>query len=528
MTEWLPPEHPVFFVIEVIKDLAPDLKAFHRRKALGGSGRAMYDPMMLVTLLVYASWQGVRSSRQIESRCHTDVAFRIICAQDPPDHTTISRFRKVTAAAFTDLFAEVLLLCAREGMGRFGKVAIDGTKIAANASASANTTLARLRTVARAEVEAGLAADADADSDVDAPPPPGLRDRSGRRQRLARVRAELEVEQAELDRAAAQREQAAAEYTAAIAGGAARPGQRPARTDAVEVAKARYEAARARQQAAIDAYQQERDRPLTERTRTHLGTPPKPVEEAAPVRRARRNLQQAQAATTPADPSAHTPSLDTTAPTGSQPAAEPVTPKQAKRNLTDPDSRLMPTKDGWIQGYNAQAAVTEDHLIVGVGLTNNPADTTQAIPMMQAAQATAEAIAADTGRDDTTIGTALFDAGYNSHDNLTAPGPDRLIATGKRRDQERDAATNPTTGPPPEHATPRQVMQHRLRTPEGIRTYRKRGAIVEPVFGHLKDITKLRRFLTRGITSATGELHLAAATLNLFRLYNTMTKAATA
>ena len=115
MAEWLPVEHPVWFVIEVIRDLAPELKGFHSRSVLGGIGRAAYDPTMLVTLLVYAMWQGVRSSRQIEARCHTDVAFRIVCAQDPPDHSTIARFRQANAARFADLFTQVLLLCARSG-----------------------------------------------------------------------------------------------------------------------------------------------------------------------------------------------------------------------------------------------------------------------------------------------------------------------------------------------------------------------------------------------------------------------------
>src|SRR5262245_58753974 len=189
MSEWLPVEHPVWFVIEVIKDMATELKGFHARAVLGGIGRAAYDPTMLVTLLVYAMWQGVRSSRQIEARCHTDVAFRIVCAQDPPDHSTIARFRQANAARFADLFTQVLLLCARSGMGRFGKVAIDGTKISSNASMAANVSLDRIRAIAQAEVDSGLAADADDDVDDDASPPTALRDRTKRRERIERVRA---------------------------------------------------------------------------------------------------------------------------------------------------------------------------------------------------------------------------------------------------------------------------------------------------------------------------------------------------
>ena len=199
-------------------------------------------------------------------------------------------------------------------------------------------------------------------------------------------------------------------------------------------------------------------------------------------------------------------------------SATPKKAKQAKRNLTDPDSHLMPTRNGWLQGYNVQASVTDDHLVVAVMVGNNPSDTPQAVPMMNATQAAADAIAEHTGTQ-TTIGETLFDAGYDSEDNAAAPGPPRLIANSKRRHHERAAKTNPASGAPPARATPRQAMHHRLRTPEGIATYRRRGAIVEPIFGHLKDILGLRRFLTRGLPNVTGEANLAFATLNLRRLF---------
>jgi transposase len=277
MAEWLPVEHPVWFVIEVIKDLAPELKGFHARSVLGGTGRAAYDPMMLVTLLVYAMWQGVRSSRQIEARCHSDVAFRIVCAQDPPDHSTIARFRRVNAARFADLFTQVLLLCARSGMGRFGKVAIDGTKVAGNAAAAANVTLDRVRAIAHAEIDAGLAADADEDADDDVAPPPPLRDPSKRRERIARVRAELEDEQARLEEADAAAAARAEQYLAGVAAGTAGRGGRPSRVDRVRLARARLERERAAQQRRIDEDEAERARPLQERTR-NLGRRPIPVE----------------------------------------------------------------------------------------------------------------------------------------------------------------------------------------------------------------------------------------------------------
>src|ERR1043165_9666644 len=103
-------------------------------------------------------WRGVRSSRQIEARCHTDVAFRIACAQDPPDHSTIARFRQRNAERMEDLFTAVLLVCAQAGMGRFGKVAIDGMKVKANASKDSNVTLEHVRKLAGAGGGGGVAA----------------------------------------------------------------------------------------------------------------------------------------------------------------------------------------------------------------------------------------------------------------------------------------------------------------------------------------------------------------------------------
>jgi hypothetical protein len=282
----------------------------------------------------------------------------------------------------------------------------------------------------------------------------------------------------------------------------------------VQVARARLDRERARQQKKIDEYEAERAKPLQERSRAHLGTPPSPVDRAPRVRRAAEALARAERA-------ARATEHDQTG-TGSKAKADKEsgtsTPKQAKRNVTDCDSRLMPTRNGWLQGYNVQASVTEDHLVVAVAVGNNPSDTGQALPMMQATQHAADVIAEQTGAD-TTIGDALMDAGYDSEDNAAAPGPSRLIANSKLHNQERNAKTKPANGPPPADATPRQAMDHRLRTPEGIATYRRRGAIVEPLFGHLKEILGLRRFLTRGLTNVTGETNLAFATLNLRRLH---------
>ena len=186
-------------------------------------------------------------------------------------------------------------------------------------------------------------------------------------------------------------------------------------------------------------------------------------------------------------------------------------------NTTDPQSRIMPTRRGFLQGYNAQVAVTGDQLIVAVQVGQATNDQASFTPMMRAAVDAAARMHAVTGNDDHVVGTVLADAGYNSDANLTAEGPDRLIAVGKGRDHDRAAAENPAHGSPPADATPRQANAHRLRTVEGHDLYKRRGATVEPGIGNLKKI--IDRFSRRGLDNVTSELHLAATAFNLKKIH---------
>lgn len=149
MREWIL-DDPVWLVIEIIEQHL-DTSAFHAGRRVGGVGRAGYDPDVLLTLLVWAWMQGVFSSRRIERLCGRDLSFRVICAGDVPDHVTIARFRQGFAEAVQQLFAEVLVLCRRLGLGQVGMVALDGTKIAAPASPDVNRTEEGLRKAAQAE-----------------------------------------------------------------------------------------------------------------------------------------------------------------------------------------------------------------------------------------------------------------------------------------------------------------------------------------------------------------------------------------
>jgi transposase len=161
VADWLPEGHLARFVIELVDQL--DLSAIYGAYRVDGSGRAAHDPAMMVALVLYNYAVGVRSSRVIERRCVEDVPCRVIAANRAPDHATIARFRARHQAALSGLFAQVLLLCRDAGMVSVGVVAVDSTKLAADASVEANRTLEGLR--AEAERIFAEAAEIDARED---------------------------------------------------------------------------------------------------------------------------------------------------------------------------------------------------------------------------------------------------------------------------------------------------------------------------------------------------------------------------
>ncbi|HET8537815.1 MAG TPA: transposase [Solirubrobacteraceae bacterium] len=486
MAEWLPADHLAWFVIAVVDEL--DMSAFKARRKLGGAGRAAFDPRMLLALLVYAYACGQRSSRQIERLCATDVAFRVICAQDVPDHATIARFRAEHRAGVEELFTQVLVLCARAGLARLGVVAVDGTKIAANASIAADRSRAWLRGQAAAMLEEAERVDAEEDALFGSARGDELPEQfADPRTRKARIKAALErLREAD----AAEDAQAEAEMACWSA-----------RLDAAAAALAKAEAAA---QGRLDIHRRKAADAAAGVGRKPQGKLPVPVEGHCRVRAARGRLARVVAERE----QARLRLLE----------ARAAREQDTKVNLTDADSRRMPTKKGWIHGYNAQLAVSDDQIILAAALTQQPSDVQAFIPMTRAAEAAVRALGEATGAE-LAIGVVLADAGYLSAANLTAPGPDRLIALGKNRQLQADARDRPAAGPPPPGADPLTAMGHRLRTPEGIATYKRRAATVEPVNGHLKDRIGLRRFSLRGKEKAQTELTLAAAVANLLKLH---------
>ena len=158
--EWLPENHLAWFVIDAVEGM--DLAAFYAAYRHDGHGRPAYEPTMMVALLLYAYARGIRSSRAIERACEEDVAYRVIAAQQRPDHATIARFVERHEDALAGLFAAVLGLCAQAGLARVGVVAIDGTKVLANASRDANVDYEQIAREIVAEAQAVDAAEDEA------------------------------------------------------------------------------------------------------------------------------------------------------------------------------------------------------------------------------------------------------------------------------------------------------------------------------------------------------------------------------
>jgi transposase len=510
MREWLGEDHPVWLVIRVVEEHL-DTSAFHARRKTGGAGTAGYDPDMLVTVLVWAYAHEVRSSREIERLCRTDVAFRVICAGNLPDHSTVARFRAEFPEAVAGFFAQVLGLCARLGMGRLGVVALDGMKIAASASKAANRTEDTLVKLAREAVAAHAAADAAGDELSG----PGRRgdevpeDAWSPRRRDERIRAALAGLEAERKAAQAAQEARAEAYR--VRRRARERAGCPPASVAVEMAGENLARVRAMQQARIDDWQARNAASLAATGHPLRGCPPVPADRHCRVKEAEAKL----AATRAREAEAQRKAAEREA---ARKGPGPV------RNITDPDSRLMPVRGGgFIQGYNTQNMTSGDKLIIATELTDEQADSGWFEPMLARARDAAALIAAhhpDGSSPDDGIDLVLADAGYCSEPNLTCPGPDRLIATGKGRDLEH-AARDPDSDGPGWGGPAIQAMRERLKTPDGIAACRHRGHIAETPHGHIKHNMGLRQLSMRGKAKAAAEWTFAAAVHNLFKALTT-------
>src|SRR5687767_6191894 len=205
LEDWLPERHLARFVGDLVKNL--DLSEFYRSyQEKDGRGQAAYHPMMMVRLLLYGYCIGVCSSRQIEKGTYEDVAIRYLSGDQHPDHSVINEFRKRHREALAGLFIQALQLCQKAGMVKLGHVAIDGTKLQANASKHKAMSYERLEEKEKqlkAEVEKLLAQAAETDAAEDAlygqgkrgdELPAELARRESRLKKIAEAKAALEQE----------------------------------------------------------------------------------------------------------------------------------------------------------------------------------------------------------------------------------------------------------------------------------------------------------------------------------------------
>ena len=435
--DWLPEKHLARFIADVVEEL--DLGPVYRSYAGDGRGLSAYQPSMMVRLLLYGYCSGVVSSRKMERATHEDVPFRYLSADTHPDHDTISAFRKRHLEALAGLFVQALRLCQKAGLVKLGHVAIDGTKIKANASKHKAMSYDRMN-----ETEQRLRKEVD--------------------ELLRSAAAADEAEDAQYGKG-----KAGDELPEELA-------RRESRLKKIRAAKAELE-----QEAKEKAEKQRAE---------------------AEARIAERREQEAQTGKRAGGRDPKVPDPE-----------QAVPEAKAQRNFTDPESRIMvdgANKGAFIQAYNAQAAVdSQSQVIVAAEITQQANDSGQLVPML-------EQVKANTGRKPEAVSA---DAGYWSEDNICnehVAGIELYIATGRQKHGEK---VEPTSGPPPEDASVKQVMQHKLRTEAGHSVYKMRKAIVEPVFGHIKERRGFRRFSFRGVTKVSFEWKLICLTGNLLKLF---------
>jgi transposase len=437
-------DHLARFVLSLVRD---DIDLAAISGSYGSErGQPPFDPVMMTALLLYSYCCGIYASRRIAKACRERVDFMSIVAFDAPDFRTVSEFRKRHLKALGALFTQILHLCETAGLVKLGHVALDGTKIKANASKHKAMSYERMEKRAaelEAEVARWLAVAEASDAEEDElrgadktgeEMPDWIADKKRRAERIRKAKAELEAE-----------------------------------------ARA---AAEAKLQAAAEAQQQ----------REAEGRK-KPGRQAAPP-------------STMPDP-------------------------KAQKNFTDPESRIMKSKDGFVQAYNAQIAVDSTaQIIVAQDVTQSAVDSSQLVPMIDAAK--------------TNLGRypeqASADAGYCSEANLEAlenRNIDGYVATSRARDavdgkggddDDAPGAPNPVSGSKPQAEPPAaaptrvEAMRAKLKAGGHASPYRLRKQLPEPVFGQIKQARGFRQFLLRGFNNIRAEWAIVCTAHNLLKL----------
>jgi len=418
LRQWLQDDHLALYVSDVVEAL--DLSEFIKSYEEGDTrGRPPYHPALMVKLLVYGYSTGRMSSRKLEQATYDDVAFRVLCCNQHPDHDSIAAFRKRHLAALGQLFVQVLQLCQRAGLVKLGHVAVDSTKIKANAAKSESLRYGSLEaTTAALETE------------------------------VIRLLSEAQRLDDEED----------AVYGLGHRGNELPSELRRRETRLAKIRELKAEMEREAQQAAKQEQQQ------------------KASGEPKNYRRRRWSKNE---------------------------KGDVVPKDKTRRNLTDPESRLMmdTTTNSYQQAYSTQIAVdAEAQIIVATRVTPAPNDQEQLVPTVLEVKKNLGQLPA----------TVSADAGYFSSAVVTAE---------VLRDIDLYVPPNePEPSVMPEDASVRAQMWQKLMSPPGRELYNRRGTIVEPVFAYIKHIRRFRQFMLRGLAQVEGEWLLICLTHNLMKL----------
>jgi transposase len=434
--DFVPTGHPAHLVRELVRaelDLAAIFEPYEREDR----GQPPYHPAMMVALLLYAYTQGVYASRKIARACEERLDVMAVTGMQRPDFRTISDFRKRHLEALTGLFVQVLRLCRKAGLVKLGHVALDGTKLAANASKHKAMSYGRM-----ARAEAALAAE---------------------------VAGWL---------ARAEREDAADD---AAHGPEKRGDELP---DWVKDKQARLEHIRAAK-AALEAEARADPPPEDAEPGPSSGMSDRGRPRRLPARVGERGPNPALSGQSDGAP-----------------------PARAQRNFTDPDSRVLKTRDGFVQGYNGQLAVdTAQQIIVAQRLTTNGSDQAGLVPLLEATQAAL-------GRTPREVSA---DAGFCREANL-AVLEERKIRGYLAPGRAAHGAPDPSGRRPIKPDSRLAKMAAKLQRAGRRSRYRLRKQTVEPVLGQIKHARGFRQFLLRGFIKVQAEWALVCTVHNLVKL----------
>jgi transposase len=490
--DWLPQGHLAWFVLDAVSGM--DLCEFYGAYREDGVGRRAYDPAMMVALLLYAYARGTRSARKIERACEEDVAFKTIAMLETPDHATIARFVERHEAALAGLFGQVLGLCAEAGLVRPGVVAIDGTRMAGNASRESTCGFEEIAREILAEAKAIDEAEDELYGDQRGDElPEQLRTREGRAEFFRQAREQRAREEAD-DR------------------------ERDASTSAPEPVADReveyeFDAERIVERTqGREGWSREARRQLEQRRWEHPDHLPRSRDARLVLATQRlEDEREAVIAANQAYEHYRATGRDTTGRRlGRRPNqwVAPVLPDGVV-SVTDPDSQRMKANLGYVQGYNAQAVVDEEQIVLAAEITNSPGDFSNLDPMITSTLDELErAGVADRPE------VALADAQYWNERHM-----DEVIANKHIQVLVRPDSSGRTAPRPGWTGGRYSWMRTVLAAEHGKGLYRKRMQMIEPVFGHTKHNRLITRFHRRGRAAVRTEWRLLMTTHNLTKLH---------